>query len=146
MPAPSWAANITNYPSIVIVTMMGTVTVLDDSAGAVTAQQVADAVAAATAAEAAYDQAIATSQAGLQGLYANRAAMQTAISDDATLIANAAAAITAAGSWDALTAAQRTQIANDVLAVLGRILKTGMADTMQAHMDHLIVAGIVSPS
>lgn len=103
---------------------------LDDSTGQVTADQVAAARSAARSAEDATISAAAAATAALKQLAADRGSFQASLDADVAAVASA--------GWDGLTAQQRTDI-------ISRILHVGLASTMQAHLDHLIVAGIVPP-
>lgn len=105
-------------------------TTIDDSTGQATADQVAAALDAANSAETSHQQAISQATGSLQSLAAQHTTFQSDIQTDV-------AAIQASG-WDGLSPQQRTDI-------MVRILQMGLSSSMEAHVNHLIVGGVIAP-
>lgn len=137
------SGQVTVYPSVAVTSSACAPQIIADDQGQATLAEVQAAQATATAAETAAADALTTARTGLSTLLAAKDTLTTQLQTDAAGVAADQQTLAGLSSTDTTVSAVLTLLAN-VLARQGRMLTDGLADTMQAHIDHLTVNGITS--
>lgn len=135
---------MTDMSKVVVDCTAGTAATMPMTADEIAQSQAAAAAAAAQEASvAAAAVTAAAARQGLSALLATKDTLTAQLQTDAAGVVADQQTLAGLSSTDTTVSAILTLLAN-VLARQGRMLTDGLADTMQAHIDHLTVNGITS--